>query len=74
MWPLVHSDIKRFYCGLCNRSFKQPGTVVKHFQRCADKVGFYSVVWQFIALCPYCPVLPTNVSCVFVLYRQRSAW
>jgi len=40
---LVHSDVKRFSCGLCDKSFKHPGTVVKHFEKCAAELGFYSV-------------------------------
>jgi len=41
---LVHSDVKRFCCSLCDKSFKHPKTVVMHFKRCADNVGFNSVL------------------------------
>ena len=37
---LIHSDVKSFGCILCNKSFKHKGTVVKHFNRCASKLGF----------------------------------
>jgi len=40
---LVHSDVKRFCCSLCNEFFKHPQTVVKHFKRCSDKNGFSSI-------------------------------
>jgi len=40
---LVHSDVKRFSCGLCNRSYKFPRSVVKHFEKCAAELGFYNV-------------------------------
>ena len=39
---LVHSDVKRFCCSLCDQSFKQPQTVVKHFQKCAAELGMSS--------------------------------
>ena len=40
---LVHSDIKRFSCGLCDKSYKFPRSVVEHFKKCAAKLGYSNV-------------------------------
>jgi len=37
---LVHSDIRGFACGLCAKSFKYKQCVVRHFKRCASRLGF----------------------------------
>ena len=39
----VHSSYRQFCCGLCGNDFKRKGQVVRHFQRCSDKLGFGNV-------------------------------
>jgi len=34
----VHSDFKPFCCGLCGKAFKRKDAVLRHFQRCSDRL------------------------------------
>jgi len=36
---LVHTDYKQFCCVLCSKYFKRKRGVVRHFKRCAKKLG-----------------------------------
>jgi len=37
---LAHLGIRNFGCILCNKSFLRKLSVVRHFRKCASKLGF----------------------------------
>jgi len=37
---LFHSEIKHFCCGSCGKYFRHKQTVVRHFKRCSERLGF----------------------------------